>query len=133
MSEEINPTDEELVDEPLQQKIMEMVSKQIEGITDQLKASQEENEALKNKCNRIELQKKIKDAGLKDPRWLDVLYFESDNLFDSRVEIIAEIIQKEKENYFIEKFKEFTYIPGQNEEASNSNSTFNNFVKNGGK
>ena len=133
MSEEINPTDEELVDEPLQQKIMEMVSKQIEGITNQLKASQEENRDLKQKHYKIEMQKKLKDNGLENSNWLDVLYDEDEKIADFKIETVKKIIAEEVQRGVDKRIKDGSYTPPGNDNwlSSSRTSSFDSLVKGG--
>ncbi|MBJ9792575.1 hypothetical protein I5582_16700 [Clostridioides difficile] len=134
MSEEINPTDEELIiDEPLQQKIMEIVEERLEGISNQLKAAQEENKNLKQKHYKIEMQKKLKDNGLENSNWVDVLYDEDEKIVDFKIETVKRIIAEEVQRGVDKRIKDGSYTPPEGRIIRHSNNTFNNFVKNGGR
>ncbi|HDO9660870.1 TPA: hypothetical protein P5Q24_003879 [Clostridioides difficile] len=142
MSEEVNqkqqaPTDIEnkelVIDEPLQQKIAELVGKQIEEITKQLKSTQEENKDLKQKHYKIEMQKKIKANGLENSNWLDVLYDENEKIADFKIETVKKIIAEEVQRGVDKRIKDGSYTPPGNDNwlSSSRTSSFDSLVKGG--
>ncbi|MFB5819507.1 hypothetical protein ACE5NE_18820 [Clostridioides difficile] len=142
MSEEVNqkqqaPTDIEnkelVIDEPLQQKIAELVGKQIAEITKQLKSTQEENKDLKQKHYKIEMQKKIKANGLENSNWLDVLYDEDEKIADFKIETVKKIIAEEVQRGVDKRIKDGSYTPPGNDNwlSSSRTSSFDSLVKGG--
>ncbi|MGO0904080.1 hypothetical protein ACYZFO_18635 [Clostridioides difficile] len=143
MSEEVNqrqqvPTDIEnkelVIDEPLQQKIVELVGKQIEEITKQLKSTQEENKDLKQKHYKIEMQKKIKANGLEDPSWIDILYDEDEKVIDFKIEAAKKIIADEVQRETDKRIRAGSYSPPEGKfKGVRRSNKFDDFVKRGGR
>ncbi|HBF8537287.1 hypothetical protein ITJ11_019305 [Clostridioides difficile] len=148
MIEEINQEQQELIDkeqqepidneefpttESLQKIISNMVSKQIEGITNQLKVTQEENRDLKQKHYKIEMQKKLKDNGLENSNWLDVLYDEDEKIADFKIETVKKIIAEEVQRGVDKRIKDGSYTPPGNNNwlSSSRTSSFDSLVKGG--
>ncbi|HBF6471977.1 TPA: hypothetical protein KOS98_003800 [Clostridioides difficile] len=148
MIEEINQEQQELINkeqqepidneelpttESLQKIISDMVSKQIEGIANQLKVTQEENRDLKQNHYKIEMQKKLKDNGLENSNWVDVLYDEDEKIVDFKIETVKKIIAEEVQRGVDKRIKDGSYTPPTGRAIRRSSNTFNNFVKSGGR
>lgn len=141
MSEEIKQEQQDVLDqgskdpidqEYLQQIICDIVGKQIEGITNQLKVAQEENKDLKQKHYKIKMQEKIKANGLENSNWIDILYDEDEKVVDFKIEAAKKIIADEVQKGVDKRIRASSYTPPGNDNwLSSRKSSFDSLVKGG--
>ncbi|HBG6422588.1 TPA: hypothetical protein KQX07_003790 [Clostridioides difficile] len=141
MSEEIKQEQQDVLDqgskdpidqEYLQQIICDIVGKQIEGITNQLKVAQEENKDLKQKHYKIKMQEKIKANGLENSNWIDILYDEDEKVVDFKIEAAKKIIADEVQKGVDKRIRASSYTPPGNDSwLSSRKSSFDSLVKGG--
>lgn len=142
MSEEIKQEQQYVLDqgskdpidqEHLQQIICDIVGKQIEGITNQLKVAQEENKDLKQKHYKIKMQEKIKANGLENSNWIDILYDEDEKVVDFKIETVKNIIGEEIQRGVEKRIRASSYVPPGNDNwiSPSRTSSFDSLVKGG--